>query len=109
MSEEDGVAWACRSLDVAAGCGATASSVIPTRRGNPDLERGHEPFAEPTLRSLERVLEYGISRRQGRVFADLWDIDRFFRCACAPARAARLARINREQRWVDPVTCASCA
>jgi hypothetical protein len=40
-----------------------------------------------------------------RVFADLWDIERFFACACSPARAARLAAMNREQRVVDRVVC----
>jgi hypothetical protein len=41
-----------------------------------------------------------------RVFADLWDVERLFDCRCAPARAARLALMNREQRAPEPVACA---
>ena len=40
-----------------------------------------------------------------RVFADLWDVERFFSCECSPARAARLAAINREQHVIDRVAC----
>jgi hypothetical protein len=39
------------------------------------------------------------------VFADLWDIERFFDCGCSPARAARLRDMNRRQRPAPPVTC----
>jgi hypothetical protein len=40
-----------------------------------------------------------------RVFADLWDIERFFTCTCSPARAARLAVMNRGQRVTDRIVC----
>ena len=106
MTEEEGVEWACRSLDFAASCGATASSIIPTRPGNPAMESIDSAFAGPTLHSLERALEYGISFGRGRVFADLWDVDRFFTCACSPSRAERLRTMNRNQRVVDPIVCA---
>ena len=33
-----------------------------------------------------------------RVFADLWDVERFFDCDCSPLRAARLGHMNRTQR-----------
>jgi hypothetical protein len=41
-----------------------------------------------------------------RVFADLWDIARLFDCGCSRERAARLSRMNREQRVPPPVACA---
>jgi radical SAM enzyme (TIGR01210 family) len=104
MTEDEGVSWACRSLDFAVKCGATACSVIPTRGGNGAMEAGDEPFVPPSLRSLERVVEYGMSLR-GRVFADLWDVERLFGCECSPRRAARIARMNREQRIPESVSC----
>jgi hypothetical protein len=107
LTEEEGVAWACRSLDVAFAAGATACAVIPTRGGNGAMEALGRPFEPPALDSLERVLEYGLSRARGRVFADLWDVERFFTCACSPARADRLGRMNREQRVFPVVSCAA--
>src|SRR5687767_13411686 len=34
LGGEQAIEWACRSIDVAAACGATVCSVIPTRTGN---------------------------------------------------------------------------
>jgi radical SAM enzyme (TIGR01210 family) len=103
------VEWACRSIDLAAECGATACSVIPTRGGNGAMEALSGEFVPPRLTDLESVIEYGLSRRAGpasmRVFADLWDIERVYSCECSPARTARLATMNREQRVVDRVVC----
>jgi radical SAM enzyme (TIGR01210 family) len=106
------VETACRSIDCAAACGATACSVIPTRGGNGAMEALGKSFTPPQLPELEAVIEYGLSRRVDpsgpamRVFADLWDIERFFTCDCSPARAARLVKMNREQRVPgDRVTC----
>jgi radical SAM enzyme (TIGR01210 family) len=110
INGDDAVQWACRSIDVAAACGATVCSVIPARPGNGAMEAlGAVP---PRLRALEAVLEYGLSRRRGlatmRVFADVWDIERFFDCACSPARASRLRAMNRFQRVTARVDC-DCA
>ena len=106
-SEEEGVAWACRSLDTAFNCGATVCSLIPTRAGNGALEALADSgdFAPPTLRSLETAQEYGIALNKGRVFADLWDLERRADCACAPARIARLAEMNRTQCVPAPISC----
>jgi len=113
MPAGEAVDWACRSLDLAAECGATACSVIPTRGGNGAMEALGGEFVPPRLTDLESVVEYGLGHRRAgpfgpasmRVFADLWDIERFFACECSPARAARLAAMNREQRVVDGVLC----
>ena len=105
LHREDAVEWACRSLDMAADCGATACTVIPTRTGNGALESLGNAFAPAGLAALESVIEYGLSLRGMRVFADLWDVERFFGCACSPARAARLAGMNRSQAAAPFVMC----
>jgi radical SAM enzyme (TIGR01210 family) len=110
LSEEEGVVWAKKSLDCAFQCGAAACAVIPTRSGNGALESltmvGQ--FAQPQLRSLETVQEYGLTLARGRVFSDLWDIERFYSCSCSPARNARLGAMNRTQKIPAPILCAPC-
>ena len=110
LSEAEGVVWAKRSLDAAFDCGAEVCCVIPTRAGNGAMEAlaASGDYAPPTLPSLEAVQEYGLGLEQGRVFADLWDIERFYDCAGSPARAARLAEMNRTQRVQPPVVCTVC-
>jgi archaeosine synthase beta-subunit len=102
----DAIEWACRSIDVAFDAGAGVCSVIPTRGGNGAMEAlGAIP---PPLTALESVIEYGVAVGRGRVFADLWDIERLFVCRCSPARAARLRKINATQRIPGPILC-DCA
>lgn len=110
MTEAEGLEWACRSLDAAFDAGAAVCCVIPTRGGNGAMETLAEAgqFAPPSLRSLELAMEYGVGLRRGRVFADLWDIEKLTRCACSPARAARLAEMNRAQRIPPAIDCAAC-
>jgi archaeosine synthase beta-subunit len=110
MTEEEGVEWACRSLDTAFGAGATACCLIPTRGGNGAMEAlaVAGQFTPPSLGSLEAAMEYGLGLRRGRVFADLWDAERFYTCDCSPRRAARLEAMNRTQSVPDPVSCDSC-
>jgi radical SAM enzyme (TIGR01210 family) len=122
MPAGETVEWACRSIDLAAECGATVCSVIPTRGGNGAMEALGDAFTAPQLPALESVLEYGFGLRGARpfgragrgpfepagtmrVFADLWDIERFFSCSCSPARAARLEAMNRQQRLLEPIAC----
>jgi hypothetical protein len=109
MPPGEAVEWACRSIDLAAECGATACSVIPTRGGNGAMEAIGDAFVPPRLDALESVIEYaladGRARPAMRVFADLWDIERFYSCGCSSARAARLTTMNRTQRLVAPVHC----
>jgi len=107
MPAEEAEAWACRSLVFAGECGATVSTVIPTRGGNGAMEGLGELFVPAGLDVLERVLEFGLTQGTGRVFADLWDIERFFSCRCSPQRAARLRRMNALQQILPRVEC-SC-
>jgi radical SAM enzyme (TIGR01210 family) len=104
-SEDEGIERACRSIDLAMACGARVCSIIPTRGGNGAIEALGRDFVAPRLPSLEQVVEYGISRGQGRVFADLWDVDRLCSCACATERVERLRAMNRDQRIPPPIAC----
>jgi len=106
MPPGEAVDWACRSIDVAASCGATASTIIPTRGGNGAMEMIGAQFVPPRLSGLEAVVEYGLTVPGMRVFADLWNVERFFDCPCAGRRAARLLVMNREQRAPARVVCA---
>jgi len=106
MPRGEEVEWACRSLDVAAECGAGVSVVIPTRGGNGAMEAIGGSFHPPRLDWLESTIEYGLSLDGMRVFADLWNVERFFDCGCSPDRAARLCVINREQRMPPRLACA---
>ena len=106
MDGAQAVEWGCRSIDVAFEAGAHVCSVIPTRGGNGAMEAiGARP---PRLTALESVVEYGLALGAGRVFADLWDVDRFFDCRCGPARAARLRTMNETQQIAVPIVC-DCA
>jgi hypothetical protein len=111
LDEAAALRWANRSVEFAFDCGASAVSLVPTRGGNGALEalaaRGQ--FAPPRLATLEAALERGLSLRRGRVFADLWDLERFAECrACFPERAARLHEMNLSQTTPAPVTCPRC-
>jgi len=110
MDEPTGLEWAQRSLDLAFACGAAVCCVIPTRDGNGAVEAlgtaGH--YAPPNPRSLETAQEYGLNLHRGRVFADLWDVERFYTCACSPRRAERLATMNRTQQIPLPIPCENC-
>lgn len=110
LTEQEGVEWACRSLDEAFACGASACALIPTRVGNGAMEalQVSGAFAPPLLSSVEAAQEYGLRLGRGRVFADLWDIETFFTCGCSPARAARLEQMNRTQQLPPPVPCNAC-
>ena len=110
LDEAEGLEWACLSIDFAFACGVDACSVIPVRSGNGALDKlaldGY--FQEPSIHTLERVLEYGIRLQKGLVFADLWDLDRFSTCEqCFESRKERLKQMNLTQENVKPVEC-SC-
>jgi radical SAM enzyme (TIGR01210 family) len=108
LNEAEALEWACRSIDFAFDRGATVASLIPTRVGNGALEalaaRGE--FSMPGLETLESAMDCGIALRRGRVFSDLWDLEKFSGCAaCFPTRRARLERMNLSQQVEDRVVC----
>jgi len=106
LPAEEGVEWACRSLDLARECGATAATIIPTRSGNGAMEALGSAVERPRLSALEQAVEYGLALRGLRVFADLWDVERFCDCTCSPARVERLRAMNRTQRIAERIACA---
>jgi uncharacterized Fe-S cluster-containing MiaB family protein len=106
MRADEAVEWGCRSIDAAFDAGASVCSVIPTRGGNGAMEAIRA--AAPNLAALESVVEYGVAMGRGRVFADLWDVQRFYTCRCSPSRAERLGTMNRTQQIAAPILC-DCA
>ncbi len=108
MPEDEAGYWAERSLDFAFQCDASASTFIPTRGGNGVMEE-IAGFEMPRISTLENCLEYGVSIGKGRVFADLWDLERFSRCsACYELRANRLRHMNLHQTIPVAVECQAC-
>lgn len=110
LDEAEGIHWAKESIRFAFGVGVECCVVIPARAGNgamEELERAGQ-FAPPRLESLEEVLDFGVGLRQGRVFADLWDAQRFWSCPrCGPARVERMRTMNLTQQPAAPIVC-SC-
>jgi len=108
MDEAEGVEWALRSVEFAFSRGVRCCSIIPTRSGNGIMERLERSgqFAPPSLESMETVLEQSLKMDRGRVFMDLWDVERFFDCPdCGPARAARLSEMNLSQNVLPAIAC----
>ena len=78
MDETEALEWAERSLDFAFDCGATGASLIPTRGGNgalDELQRAGE-FSPPRMKTIEAAASYGLGLKRGRVFVDLWDLQK---------------------------------
>ena len=108
---DESVEWAKRSIDFSQDCGATVTALIPTRTGNGAMDRlaAVGQFIEPTLVQLEDTMDYGVGQARGRVFADLWDLERFSSCtACFPQRRDRLTKQNDTQQIPARITCSSC-
>lgn len=108
LDEEAAVEWTLRSLDHAFDQGVRVCSIVPVRAGNgmmEDLLR-QGLFTPPQLASLERVLVEGLARQRGRVFVDLWDVEKFYNCPeCGQARKARLQAMNMTQQIQPAVAC----
>jgi radical SAM enzyme (TIGR01210 family) len=108
MTESDGIVWARKSIDFAFKAGVECCIIIPVRGGNGAMEdlsaKGN--FSPPQLTSLEKVLEYGIGLKRGRVFADTWDLGLFSKCnKCLKISTDRITMMNLTQTVPDPVEC----
>jgi len=111
MCQGDAVEWAARSLDFGFDCGAIAATVIPTRADNGAMEElaARGEFSPPTMAMVEAAAEYGIGLGRGRVFVDLWDLQRIVRCvACGDRRGQRLRAMNLRQEVLPRVMCEEC-
>ena len=109
QSDEQDV-WLRRSVDAAFDCGGSVVSLVPTRKGNGSMEalEALGSFRSPTLDDIERSMALALeqSNGRGRVFVDLWDLDRFAMChECLAPRRARLHAMNLEQRILPPCSC----
>ena len=106
--------WLLRSVDVALAAGASVISLVPTRHGNGALEALADEglFRAPRLADLERSLTLAQARAIAagtRVFADLWDLQRFSDCPhCLDVRRNRLHTMNLEQRDLPAAPCRTC-
>ena len=105
-------AWLLRSIDAAFSCGASVVSLVPTRPGNGAIEAlaASGWFRAPDLEDIERSFALALSHAQGRgrVFVDLWDLERFAQCQhCTAARRDRLHSMNLEQHVLPPHPCPS--
>jgi archaeosine synthase beta-subunit len=110
-TEEDGVTWAKSSIDFAFDTGVNVACVIPTRSGNGavDALAARGEFSPPLLASLEEVLDYSLGLKRERVFADLWDLQLFSKCAaCFEQRRQRLHQMNLSQRVLPRIECPAC-
>jgi radical SAM enzyme (TIGR01210 family) len=111
-SESEALAFARRSIDFAFDCGASVVSLIPARAGAMELDALalNGDFAPPTVETLEAAHEYGVGLRRGRVFADLWDLQKLSECQrCFTHRRQRLDAINLQQTVLPRITCEVCS
>lgn len=113
LGEEESLEWALRSTQFALSCGAGVVTLIPTRAGNGAMDSLLKTgdFTPPALRTIERTadLVLGQCRAKGRVFLDLWDLERFSDCpACFAQRRERLESMNSVQEVLPPVSCSRC-
>lgn len=108
LDEEEGIYWAQKSIEFAFENGVECCTVIPVRAGNGimDFLKNQKQFSPPSILSLEKVLDFGIGLKKGRVFADLWDLKQFSDCdTCFEERFNRMNVINLTQQIKSPVFC----
>jgi radical SAM enzyme (TIGR01210 family) len=100
--------WARRSIDFAFSVGVECCVVIPVRSGNGIVDALAEQglYAGTNLAELQSTLAYGLRAGRGRVFADLWDVERLAGCPrCSAAREAALEQMNLTQRPAASIDC----
>ena len=111
LEESAALEWARRSVNFAFDCGAGVVSLIPTRAGNGALDSlaASGDFAPPKLATFEAAFDHGVGLQRGRVFADLWDLEKFSSCPnCFSTRRERLQEMNARQVVLPRVDCAAC-
>jgi radical SAM enzyme (TIGR01210 family) len=111
MTEPAALDWAERSLDFAFNCHASVAVLIPTRSGNGALDEltVAGEFCPPKMQTLETAAQYGLGLKLGRVFVDVWDLQRISTCdICYIYRLNRFKEMNLRQRIESPVDCIAC-
>lgn len=111
---DENIKWALKTIRFAFDNGVNCCSVIPTRPETSALaaanssNSGNGAYTPPTIRALESVLEKGLGMGEGRVFADLWGLERFSGCStCFEPRRDRLNKMNLTQEVLPKIPC-SC-
>ena len=112
IASDEQDAWLLRSLDAAFACDASVVSLVPARSGNGTMEvlAGAGLFRSPGLDDIERSFALALSHAagRGRVFVDLWDLNRFAHCNCCLAeRCASLEAMNLQQAVLPLHVCPS--
>lgn len=110
--EKENIEWCLRSVKFAYEAGVSACSVIPTREGNGIMEKLRETgdYVPPKLSSLEYVIDKSMQMKKGRIFCDLWDLEKFSDCeSCFPERKRRLHRMNLTQKVLPEIVCTCSA
>ncbi|MCG2588704.1 radical SAM protein [Rhodohalobacter sulfatireducens] len=102
------IEWTLRSVEFAFDSGCTACSVIPVRDGNGIMEELKKTgeYTPPTILALESVFTDALKMNRGRVFCDLWDLERFSECdKCFNERKRRLDEMNLTQKILPEIEC----
>jgi radical SAM enzyme (TIGR01210 family) len=108
--EQENKQWTLKTVQFAFECGVGCCSIIPTRPGNGIMEALQQQgfYVPPALNALEEVFEKALELKQGRVFADTWDIGFLSGCSiCFEARKHRLEQMNLSQKFYQRIAC-SC-
>jgi radical SAM enzyme (TIGR01210 family) len=110
ISSHEQDAWLLHSVDAAFSCGASVVSLVPTRPGNGAIDRlaASGWFLAPDLEDIERSFALALRHAQGRgrVFVDVWDLERFAHCPhCTAARRDRLQAMNLDQVVLPQTPC----
>lgn len=106
--KQAGIEWVVKSAKFAFAEGAGACSIIPTRGGNGIMEKLQREgnFVPPTLDALETSFEKVLALNNGRVFADIWDLQQFSSCDhCFEQRKTRLHKMNLTQQILPGIVC----
>ncbi|MEX2347318.1 MAG: hypothetical protein WD604_16970 [Balneolaceae bacterium] len=104
----ENIEWCLKSVEFAFDTGVSTCSVIPTRDGNGIMEQLRESgdYVPPKLSALEEVFDRALQLNKGRVFCDIWDLEKFSDCEnCFTERKNRLHRMNLEQVVLPEINC----
>lgn len=110
QTENQAVTWGQKSLEFANSLSARASILIPGRAGNgamDELQRIGD-FSPPHIKTVEHLLQYGLSLAGSRVYVDTWSPSWRMNCKCDDKRVMRIHAMNRLQAVVDPINCRCC-
>ena len=67
-------------------------------------------FTPPGIPNLEQAFERALDLKAGRVFADIWDIDKMPGCqVCREQRTQRLQAMNLAQTCLPAIRCSACS